>query len=175
MGKRMNGAGADVLRVENIDFAYRSADVLKDISFTVKQGEICGLLGPNGCGKTTLFKCINGILEPKNGSVMLHGNNIKEMSRAEIAKRIAVVPQELHIVFGFTAIQMVIMGGTGRFGFSGIPKEKDYSEALDVLQELSIEHLAERRYNELSGGEKQMVLIARAVFQRASVMLLDEP
>ncbi|MCL1911255.1 MAG: ABC transporter ATP-binding protein [Leptospirales bacterium] len=165
----------DMLRVENIDFSYGARSVLKNVSFTVKRGEICGLLGPNGCGKTTLFKCINGILEPKGGSIILGGRSIKQMRREEIAKLIAVVPQELHVVFGFTVLQMVIMGGTGRFGFSGIPKESDYVEAYAILEELGIAGLAGRRYNELSGGEKQMVLIARAIFQKADIMLLDEP
>ena len=165
----------DVLKIENVVFAYKTHEILTGISFSVKPGEICGLLGPNGCGKTTLFKCINGILSPKSGNIMLHGQNIKRMSRQAISHLVAVVPQELHVAFGFTVIQMVLMSGTMRFGFSGIPSEKDYLEALRVLEELNVAHLAERRYNELSGGEKQMVLIARALFQKASIMLLDEP
>ena len=168
-------AACEMLCVENIDFSYGARSVLENVSFAVKKGEICGLLGPNGCGKTTLFKCINGILAPKGGSIILGGRNIRQMRREEIAKLIAVVPQELNVVFGFTVLQMVIMGGTGRFGFSGIPRESDYTEAYTVLEELGITSLAGRRYNELSGGEKQMVLIARALFQKAGIMLLDEP
>jgi len=165
----------EMLRVENIDFSYGARSVLKNVSFTVKKGEICGLLGPNGCGKTTLFKCINGILEPNGGNIILGGRSIREMRRGDIAGLIAVVPQELNVVFGFTVLQMVVMGGTGRFGFSGIPGEKDYAEACAILEDLGIAGFAERRYNELSGGEKQMVLIARALFQKAGIMLLDEP
>jgi len=168
-------AGGEMLRVENIDFSYGARSVLKGVSFAVNRGEICGLLGPNGCGKTTLFKCINGILEPKSGNIILGGRSIRQMRREEIARLIAVVPQELNVVFGFTVLQIVIMGGTGRFGFSGIPKESDYAEACAVLEELGIASFANRRYNELSGGEKQMVLIARALFQKAGIMLLDEP
>ena len=168
-------AADEMLCVENVDFSYGARSVLKNVSFAVKKGEICGLLGPNGCGKTTLFKCINGILEPNGGSITLGGRSIGQMRREEIAKLVAVVPQELHVVFGFTVLQMVIMGGTGRFGFSGIPKEDDYADAYVVLEDLGIAGLAGRRYNELSGGEKQMVLIARALFQKAGIMLLDEP
>ena len=165
----------EIIRVENIDFSYRERKILNDVSFSVRTGEICGLLGPNGSGKTTLFKCINGIHRYSSGKIRIHGRDINELSRNEIARLVAVVPQELHMVFGFTVMQVVLMGGTGRFGFSGIPQEKDYHEAFGILEELGIESLAERRYNELSGGEKQMVLIARALFQRADILLLDEP
>lgn len=169
------GSFADVMNVDNLEFAYKNREVLRGISFSVKPGEICGLLGPNGCGKTTLFKCINGILSPKQGNIMIHGRNIRRMSREAISRLIAVVPQELHVAFSFSVMQIVMMSGMIRFGFSGIPAEKDYLEAYAVLEELGVEHLADRRYNELSGGEKQMVLIARAIFQKSSIMLLDEP
>lgn len=165
----------EILAVENIDFRYRQKKILNDISFSVKAGEICGLLGPNGSGKTTLLKCINRILENETGTIKVQGRNIARLSREDIARLMASVPQELNIVFAFTAIQIILMGGTNRFGFSGIPKKKDYSNAMEILEELNIEHLAERRYNELSGGEKQMVLIARALFQRTDILLLDEP
>jgi iron complex transport system ATP-binding protein len=165
----------EILVIKNIDFKYREKKILNNISFSVKTGEICGLLGPNGCGKTTLLKCINRILVNKTGSIMIHGRDISGLSREEIARLIAVVPQELSIVFSFTVLQIVLMGGSGRFGLSGIPKKKDYLNAIEILEELHIDDLAERRYNELSGGEKQMVLIARALFQKAGILLLDEP
>jgi len=164
-----------ILSVENIDFRYREMKILDDVTFSVHSGDICGLLGPNGSGKTTLLKCINGILNNETGRIKVKGRNIKRLSRVAIAGLIAVVPQELDILFPFTVLQMVLMGGNGRFGFSGIPGRKDYSDAMEVLEELNIEHLAERRYNQLSGGEKQMILIARALFQKAEVLLLDEP
>jgi len=164
-----------ILAVEHIDFRYREKKILDDLSFSVHSGDICGLLGPNGSGKTTLLKCINRILKNETGSIRINGRDIATLSRGEIAGLIAVVPQELNIMFPFTVLQMVLMGGNGRFGFSGIPGRKDYSDAIEVLEELSIDHFAERRYNQLSGGEKQMVLIARALFQRSEIMLLDEP
>ncbi len=165
----------EILVIENVDFSYRKRKTLSSISFSVRKGEICGLLGPNGSGKTTLLKCINGILNNETGSITIHGRNIAELSRAEIAKRIAVVPQELTIVFSFTVIQIVLMAGSMRFGISGVAKKDDHLSALEVLEDLHIAHLARRRYNELSGGEKQMVLIARSLFQKAGILLLDEP
>ncbi len=165
----------DILVVEDLNFGYREKTILNDINFSVKAGDICGLLGPNGSGKTTLLKCINGILNGKSGRIKIFGQEIARLSREEIAGLIAVVPQELNVVFSFTVLQIVLMAGNSRFGFSGIPKKNDYLNAFEVLEDLGIEHLAERRYNELSGGEKQMVLIARALFQKSGILLLDEP
>lgn len=165
----------EILTIEHIDFGYGENKILNNVSFSVEPGEICGLLGPNGSGKTTLLKCINRLLEPDAGLIKIRGLDISRLSRREISRLIAVVPQELNIMFSFTALQIVLMGGSGRYGFSGIPGRKDYLNAMEVLEELNIDHLAERKFNELSGGEKQMVLIAKALFQRAEVLLLDEP
>jgi iron complex transport system ATP-binding protein len=164
-----------ILITENIDFSYRDRKILSGISFSVEKGEICGLLGPNGSGKTTLLKCINRILHSQAGTVRVCGRDVSKLSREEIAGLIAMVPQELSIVFAFTVVEIVLMAGNARFGISGIAKKSDYVKALETLDELQIGHLAERRYNELSGGEKQMVLIARALFQGAELLLLDEP
>ncbi|MFH0976242.1 MAG: ABC transporter ATP-binding protein [Spirochaetota bacterium] len=166
---------SEILVIKNIDFSYREKNILNNINFSVEAGEICGLLGPNGSGKTTLLKCINGIIKCKSGSIVINGRELAKLSREEIAKQISVVPQELNVVFSFTVLQIVLMGGSSRFGFSGIPQKKDYLNAIEVLEELNIEYLAGRRYNELSGGEKQIVLIARALFQKAGILLLDEP
>jgi len=165
----------EILEVENIDFSYCERKILSRISFSVKKGEICGLLGPNGCGKTTLLKCINRVLHTGSGTIRVLGRDVSKLSRDEIAARIAVVPQELNVVFSFTVLQMVLMGGTVRYGFYGIPQKKDYIGAREILEELHIGHLSDRRYNELSGGEKQAVLIARALFQNTEILLLDEP
>lgn len=165
----------EILVIENVDFSYRERKTLSDISFMVKEGEICGLLGPNGSGKTTLLKCINKVLSAETGSITIRGRDIAALPREEIARLIAVVPQELNVVFSFSVTEIVVMAGSTRFGISGIAKKSDYSTALEILQELHIGHLARRRYNELSGGEKQMVLIARALFQKAAILLLDEP
>jgi iron complex transport system ATP-binding protein len=165
----------EILVVENVGFSYREKKTLSNVTFSVRKGEICGLLGPNGSGKTTLLKCINRVLKHQTGSIIINGREVAKLSREEIARHIAVVPQELNIVFPFTALEIVLMAGTVRFGISGTAKTSDHSNALGVLQEFGVGHLAERRYNELSGGEKQMVLIARALFQRTGILLLDEP
>lgn len=164
-----------ILTVENVEFSYRRSKTLSNISFSVRKGEMCGLLGPNGSGKTTLLKCINRVLDNKTGKIAIHGRDVRKIPRQEIATLIAVVPQELNMVFSFTVLQTVLMAGSMRFGISGIAKKEDHLNALGILEELNIEHLAERRYNELSGGEKQMVLLARALFQKAGILLLDEP
>jgi iron complex transport system ATP-binding protein len=166
---------SEILVIENVDFSYRERKTLNDISFSVKEGEICGLLGPNGSGKTTLLKCINRILNNESGRITIEGRDVAGLTREEIARLIAVVPQELNLVFSFTVLQIVVMAGSTRFGVSGVAKRSDYSSALESLEELHIGHLAHRRYNELSGGERQMVLIARALFQKAKILLLDEP
>ncbi len=165
----------DILEIDNISFSYRDRRILSGINFSVKKGEICGLLGPNGCGKTTLLKCINRVLYCQSGTIRVHGRDVSKLSRDGIAGMIAVVPQELNIVFSFTVMQMVLMGGTVRYGHYGSPAGKDYRGAREILEELQIEHLAQRHYNELSGGEKQLVLIARALFQNPEIILLDEP
>ena len=165
----------EILQVESVDFSYRQRKVLSNVSFSVKAGEICGFLGPNGSGKTTLLKCINRVLNNEAGTIRIHGRDVTNLSRADIAKLVAVVPQELAIMFPFTVMQIVLMGGSGRFGPSGVPGKKDYSAAMEVLRELHAKHLADQRYNELSGGEKQVVLIARALFQKTEILLLDEP
>jgi iron complex transport system ATP-binding protein len=161
--------------IENLEFSYHNEKILSNISFPVNQGEVCGLLGPNGSGKTTLLKCMNGVLRHNAGDIRIQNRRLSEMSRSEIAKWIAMVPQELKVVFSFTVQQIVLMGGSGRFGMAGIPKTQDREQADAVLEELNIGRLAHRRFNELSGGEKQMVLIARALFQKADILLLDEP
>ena len=165
----------DILEIDHISFSYRDRNILSGINFSVKKGEICGLLGPNGCGKTTLLKCINRVLRCESGTIRVHGRDVSLLSRDEIAGLIAVVPQELNIVFSFTVMQMVLMGGTVRYGLYGSPGRNDYQGAREILEELQIEHLAQRSYNELSGGEKQLVLIARALFQNPEIILLDEP
>jgi iron complex transport system ATP-binding protein len=163
------------LHIESIGFAYRKKPVLHDISFHVEKGAICGLLGPNASGKTTLLKCINGILKASEGGVRVMGKTIQTMTRQEIACRMAVVPQQTSTVFPFTALQMVVMGRAARLNNFSLPSKKDRSEAEKSLDELNILELGPRPFGELSGGERQLVLLSRALYQDTPILLLDEP
>ena len=165
----------DMLAVQDLSFDYGTRPVLRDIEFSVAPGTICGLLGPNGSGKSTLFKCINGLLKPKAGQVHISGKNIAHLSRNALARVMAVVPQQTTVAFAFSALQMVLMGRASRVGALGRPSRKDIRDAAAVLNDLGIIHLKNRPFNALSGGERQIVLLARALFQTPSILLLDEP
>jgi iron complex transport system ATP-binding protein len=164
-----------VLTVESLGFAYRKRPVLRGISFNVKEGEVCGLLGPNASGKTTLLKCISGVLAPQEGGVWIGAQSIPELPRQRAARLMAVVPQQASSVFSFTVLQMVIMGRAARLGKLSLPSRKDKVDAEKALDDLGILQLAPRSFGELSGGERQLVLLARALFQDTPVLLLDEP
>ncbi len=169
------GNKMEILGIRHLSFAYDDRPILQDIDFSVEAGTICGLLGPNASGKTTLFKCMNGILSPQKGQVLVAGRNIAHLSRKVIANLMAVVPQHAASAFSFTALQMVIMAQAARLGLLGRPSPKDYQKAEAALDELGAAHLGHRSFNSLSGGEKQIVLIARGLFQSPSILLLDEP
>ncbi|MGD0916183.1 MAG: ABC transporter ATP-binding protein [Thermodesulfobacteriota bacterium] len=168
----MNGSALSIL---NLSFGYRRKLVLHNIRFTVERGSICGLLGPNASGKTTLLKCINGVLKPKEGQVRVNGSHIRDLSRREIARLMAVVPQQTTVVFSFTALQMVVMGRAARLGKLKLPSRQDYRDAEKTLEELKVGDLAKRPFNELSGGERQLIVLARALFQDTLILLMDEP
>lgn len=165
----------EMLEVSNLSFDYNTRPVLHDIAFSVQPGTICGLLGPNASGKTTLFKCMNGILKPKKGDVLISGRKIATLSRRAIATLMAVVPQHAAAAFSFTALQMVVMAKAATLGLFGRPSKKNYQDAENSLDELGVAHLKHRPFNALSGGERQIVLLARALFQSPSILLLDEP
>ena len=164
-----------MLAVENLSFSYREKPILRDIAFKVESGVMHGLLGPNASGKTTLLKLLNGLLKPGQGRVLARGREVGRLSRKEIAGLMAVVPQQTAVVFAFSVLQMVTMARAAKLGMMGVPSPKDYQAAQNALKELGVDHLAGRSFNELSGGERQMVLLARALFQDPLILLLDEP
>ena len=164
-----------LLSINGIGFGYRGKPVLHDISFAVERGAVCGLLGPNASGKTTLLKCINGVLNPKEGHVRVNGEAVNGMTRREVARLMAVVPQQMSLAFSFTALQMVVMGRAARMGALKLPSAHDRDDARAAMKELGVENLADRPFAELSGGERQLVLLARALFQETPILLLDEP
>jgi iron complex transport system ATP-binding protein len=161
------------LKVTDVAFHYANVPVLKDVSIEVETTEFLGVLGPNGAGKSTLLKCIDRILSPQKGSIVLDGQNIKDMSRIDLAKKIGYIPQSLSHAFSATVFDAVLMGR--RPHLSWRTSEKDTEAVLDTLHMLHIEDLAMRDINELSGGQMQKVFIARALTQDPDVLLLDEP
>lgn len=164
-----------MLHVKDLSFNYLREKTIDKISFRVKEGEFACLLGPNGSGKTTTLKCINGILSPQKGDILIDGQNLRKMNRREIARHISMVPQEHTVVFAYKVIEVVAMGVTPYLFLGSMPGEEVYHKAEDILEELNISHLATRNYNEISAGERQLVLIARALMQNSKLLILDEP
>lgn len=156
-------------------FAYNSHEVLSDIELEVSVGEIVGILGPNGSGKTTLLKCINRVLDPQRGSVLIEGKDHKRMTRKQIALEIGVVPQNGGITFPFTVLDIVMMGRSPALSRFERESEEDMEIVERAMRMTNVTHLAEREIDEVSGGEKQRVIIARALAQRPRILLLDEP
>jgi iron complex transport system ATP-binding protein len=163
------------LEINQVDFSYFDGLVLEDINLSVKAGEMVGLLGPNGSGKTTLIKLASGILKPRRGEVRLDGNRVTDLSRRFIASKVAVVPQQFHIPFAFTASEVVMLGRTPFFRTLADESEADKQVVDNSLKLVGINELAERRFDELSGGERQKVILAMALAQQPKLLLLDEP
>lgn len=163
------------LKVSGIDCYYGSIKALENITFTVREGELVGILGPNGSGKTTLLRTISRTLKPKIGAVLLDDVSVYDMSVRDAAKNIAVVPQETTFTFDFTALDVVLMGRHPYIDRFGTESKEDLAIAKKAMELTNTWHLADRPMNELSGGEKQLVLIARALTQEPKVLLLDEP
>jgi iron complex transport system ATP-binding protein len=164
-----------LLTTENISFSYGSAPTLTDIDLTLERGALLALLGPNGSGKTTLLKLLTGILRPARGSVSYDGANLQSLARREIARRIALVPQELNLQFGFTVRQMVMLGRTPHIRALGGANPHDRRIVQEMMELTETDTLADRIITELSGGEQQRVVIAMALAQEPQVLLLDEP
>lgn len=162
--------------IKNLSFSYNGHNkVLKNINLEIKPGKILALLGPNGSGKTTLLKCIFGSLKPTNGSIYIDGKESNLLSPQELARCVGGVPQEHHPAFPYRVIDVVVMGRTPYLDLFSAPSSLDYKKAEKVLKELGIFHLAYKPYTQLSGGERKIVLIARALVQDPKVLLLDEP
>jgi iron complex transport system ATP-binding protein len=163
------------LAFEGVGIGFGGTPVLRDVSLEVAAGEIVGLAGSNGAGKTTLFRVASRVLRPDRGTVRLAGDPIAALSRRELARRLAVVPQDVAISFPFRAGEVVLMGRSPHLSGLGFESAHDVEVARRSLEELGIAHLAERSMLELSGGERQLVLLARAFAQDPRVLLLDEP
>lgn len=163
-----------VLEAKNIHFSYKKNQVLKGVDFKLYEGEVVSLLGPNGCGKSTLIKILLKLLNVES-DIMLYGKKLRDYSHKELSALIAYVPQYNNTPFNYEVLDMVVMARVARLGFFANPSKIDYELSLDILEKIGIAHLSKRAFGELSGGQKQMVLIARAIAMDAKVFLMDEP
>jgi iron complex transport system ATP-binding protein len=161
-----------ILSVLDVHFAYNSVSVLSQVRFDLMQGEILAVLGTNGAGKSTLLKCLNGILRPRLGSILLGNQELRSMSLEAIARGIGYVPQKSTDT-RLTVFEAVLLGRKPHMGWS--MKREDYALVEKILLEIGLEPLAHRPVSDLSGGEAQKVIIARALTQAPKVLLLDEP
>jgi iron complex transport system ATP-binding protein len=166
---------AVLMDIRSIYFRYREGWVVEDLSFQVGKGEFIGVIGPNGSGKTTLLKILCRLLSPQKGEMFFGGIPFKKMSRADMAKRIAVVPQESYLLFPFSVVEIVLMGRSPHLGRLMFERGEDLEVAKQAMEWTEILSLSQRPIDELSGGERKRVFIARALAQEPEVILLDEP
>ena len=164
-----------MLRVENLEFYYGEKKVIDKINFNLERGEILGILGPNGSGKTTIIKLVGGILKKNGGKIKIFEKEIEKYSRKELAKKISIVPSELEPGFDFTVYDIVSMGRYPYLGLFDTLNEKDLHIIDEAMNIMGIKHLANKSVREISGGEKQRMLIARALAQDPEILLMDEP
>lgn len=164
-----------LLEASGLRFGHPGRTVGDDLALSLHAGQVIALLGPNGGGKTTLLKTLLGLLPAQGGAVRLDGRALHEWSLPERARRVGYVPQGQASTFGYSARQMVLMGRTAHLGLLARPGTHDHAVADDALRRLGIAHLAERSVHRMSGGERQLVLIARALAQQPRAVLLDEP
>jgi iron complex transport system ATP-binding protein len=163
------------LEAQKLAFGYPEHPVGRNVTLAVESGEVVCLLGPNGCGKTTLFKTLLGLLPAQGGRVTLGGAPLETLPRQEIARRIAYVPQASAGGFPYSALDLVLMGRTAHRGLLAGPTREDRRIAHRALEELGIAGLADRDVTRLSGGQRQLVMVARAIAQAAPLIVMDEP
>ena len=164
-----------MIEVNSISFRYHEDWVLQDVSFRVEKGEFVGVIGPNGSGKTTLLKILYRLLSPQKGEILFELVPMRKMDRNDIAKRIAVVAQETQLLFPFSVLETVLMGRSPYLGHLMFESEKDLEIAKKAMEWTKVFPFSERPMDELSGGERKRVFIARALAQEPEVILLDEP
>lgn len=166
---------SNILQIDNLSFSYGGISVLSDISFTVSAGSFFIILGPNGSGKTTLLKLISGIRKHQQGMIHVLDKPVLHYSRKSLARKMAHVQQNPSVDFSFTVFELVLMGRAPHLGMLGVEREKDIQLAKQAISFTGIEHLTDRKLDQLSGGEQQRVFIARAICQEPEIILLDEP
>ncbi len=164
-----------MLRIENLIVDYGTRRVLHDVSLNVQSGEILALIGPNGAGKSTLIRAASGVITVRSGQISTNGDEFHSLLPIQRARYLAVVPQAVSLPPAFTVWETVLLGRTPWLGFLGQPSPADEDLASQALKRVNAQDLAERRIGELSGGEQQRVLLARALCQSTPILLLDEP
>ncbi len=161
-----------ILKVDNIRFSYNSHPVIEDVSFDLEKGRLLAILGVNGAGKSTMLKCLNRVLRPQSGSIFLGEEDLHRLSQSAIARRMGYVPQH-HLQTELTVYESVLLGRRPHMGLSA--SQSDYAVVEKTIQRMGLSELALRPVSELSGGEAQKVMIARALAQSPSILLFDEP
>lgn len=171
----MNGSPAPALGLRGVAVGYRGVPLASDLALRVAPGAVLCLLGPNGVGKTTLFKTILGLIPALAGTIEVGGRTTAAMSRVEMARHIAYVPQGAQESFGYRVCDVVLLGRAPWLAWGGAPGPRDRAIVAECLARMSIDHLADALFTELSGGQRQLVLIARALAQQPQVLMMDEP
>jgi len=166
---------SNALKATRVSFAYNGKDAVALVSVSIERGEFVSFIGPNGSGKTTLLRLFSGVLAPRTGRVEIFGRDVRSVGRREMARIVAVVPQETATVFPFTVEEIVLMGRFPHLGPYGFEGDSDVAAARDAMRVTDTLEFADRHIQDLSGGERQRVIVARALAQEAEVLLLDEP
>lgn len=163
------------LAAQGLAFGYRDRRIGSDVTLELAAGEVLCMLGPNGSGKTTLFKTLLGLLPPQSGAVLIEDRDARTLTRDAIARQISYVPQAHGAFFPYTVRETVLMGRTAHLGLFSAPSARDYAATAAAIERMGITHLADAIYTQISGGERQLALIARALAQEARVVIMDEP
>lgn len=163
------------IEIRDLCFGYCTREVLRHVSFSVLEGQILAVLGPNGVGKTTLFRCILGLQHRYSGSIEVDGVDAQAFTARELAHRIAYIPQTHGLAFSYSVLDMVLMGTTHNVAMTSVPKARELNAANTALDRMGIADLSDKNFSHLSGGEQQLVLIARALAQNTKILLMDEP
>jgi iron complex transport system ATP-binding protein len=165
-----------ILEINNASFSYNgNGNVFEDIDMSIENSDVLCILGPNGTGKSTLIKCMNGLLKLNSGNIFLNDEDIYGMDKADLAKVMGYIPQSHHSTFSFSVFDVVLMGRAPHLSLTSVPGEKDFKIADKAIESLGISYLKDKTYTEISGGEKQLVLLARVLTQEPQILLLDEP
>ena len=163
------------IEIRNLSFSYGSHEVLRDINVDIPDGTLVNVLGPNGVGKSTLFRCILGLIGDYEGTVVVNGRDMRSLSIRERAAEISYIPQAHAPIYDYEVLDVVLMSTGADVGMLRTPGPRQVQRAFDALERVGIGHLAQRTYTQISGGEQQLVLVARALAQNAKTIIMDEP